>query len=80
LLLLLLLDIGLHQLDHHITVTFTVCRSLGGVHGIPKVHYKGRQGDYYIMVSNSSSTATTVRSATVQQSSPHSELKPYHRF
>jgi hypothetical protein len=25
-------------------------RSLGGVHGIPKVHYKGRQGDYYIMV------------------------------
>lgn len=27
-----------------------LCRSLGGVHGIPKVHYKGRQGDYYIMV------------------------------
>ncbi len=26
------------------------CSSLGGVHGIPKVHYKGRQGDYYIMV------------------------------
>jgi hypothetical protein len=25
-------------------------RSLGGVHGIPKVHFKGRQGDYYIMV------------------------------
>ena len=24
--------------------------SLGGVHGIPKVHYKGRQADYYIMV------------------------------
>lgn len=24
--------------------------SLGGVHGIPKVHFKGRQGDYYIMV------------------------------
>lgn len=24
--------------------------SLGGVHGIPKVHYKGRQGDYYVMV------------------------------
>lgn len=21
------------------------------MHGIPKVHYKGRQGDYYIMVS-----------------------------
>lgn len=29
-----------------------LCRSLGGVHGIPKVHYKGRQGDYYIMVSS----------------------------
>lgn len=25
--------------------------SLNGVHGIPKVHYKGRQGDFYIMVS-----------------------------
>jgi len=25
-------------------------RAAGGVHGIPKVHYKGRQGDYYIMV------------------------------
>jgi hypothetical protein len=24
--------------------------SLGGIHGVPKVHYKGRQGDYYIMV------------------------------
>eukprot|EP00891_Asterochloris_glomerata_P000435 jgi/Astpho2/435/fgenesh1_pm.00011_%23_15_t len=23
---------------------------MGGVHGIPKVHYKGRQGDYYVMV------------------------------
>ena len=27
-----------------------LCSSLGGVHGIPKVHYKGGQGDYYIMV------------------------------
>ena len=26
------------------------CSSLGGIHGVPKVHYKGRQGDYYIMV------------------------------
>jgi hypothetical protein len=24
--------------------------NLGGIHGIPKVHYKGRQGEYYIMV------------------------------
>ncbi|KAF9597255.1 hypothetical protein IFM89_016396 [Coptis chinensis] len=23
---------------------------LGGIHGVPKVHYKGRQGDYYVMV------------------------------
>ena len=26
------------------------CRALGNILGIPKVHYKGRQGDYYIMV------------------------------
>eukprot|EP00798_Chlamydomonas_sp_ICE-L_P019137 gene19137-25745_t len=29
---------------------YVALNSLGGVHGIPKVHYKGRQGDYYIMV------------------------------
>ena len=29
---------------------WSVYQSLGGVHGIPKVHFKGRQGDYYIMV------------------------------
>ncbi|KAL8107208.1 hypothetical protein AgCh_023862 [Apium graveolens] len=23
---------------------------LGGIHGVPRVHYKGKQGDYYIMV------------------------------
>ncbi|XP_042494464.1 casein kinase 1-like protein HD16 isoform X1 [Macadamia integrifolia] len=27
-----------------------VYTNLGGSHGVPKVHYKGRQGDYYIMV------------------------------
>ncbi|XP_061348559.1 casein kinase 1-like protein HD16 isoform X2 [Gastrolobium bilobum] len=27
-----------------------VYNTLGGNHGIPKVHYKGRQGEYYIMV------------------------------
>ncbi|KAF7814226.1 casein kinase 1-like protein HD16 [Senna tora] len=27
-----------------------VYNTLGGSHGVPKVHYKGRQGDYYIMV------------------------------
>ena len=26
------------------------CRALGNVPGVPKVHYKGRQGDFYIMV------------------------------
>lgn len=25
--------------------------TLGGSHGVPRVHYKGRQGEYYIMVS-----------------------------
>ncbi|KAK6925726.1 Protein kinase domain [Dillenia turbinata] len=29
---------------------WTVYNTLGGSHGIPKVHYKGRQGDYYVMV------------------------------
>ncbi|KAJ3672851.1 hypothetical protein LUZ60_006225 [Juncus effusus] len=27
-----------------------VYNTLGGTHGVPKVHYKGRQGDYYIMI------------------------------
>jgi hypothetical protein len=31
---------------------WSVYQSLGGVHGIPKVHYKGRHKDYYIMVSS----------------------------
>lgn len=29
---------------------YSDCSTLGGIHGIPRVHYKGRQGDYYIMV------------------------------
>lgn len=29
---------------------WSVYQSLGGVHGIPRVHYKGQQSDYYIMV------------------------------
>lgn len=28
------------------------CSTLGGSHGVPRVHYKGRQGDYYVMVRN----------------------------
>ncbi|XP_008797930.2 casein kinase 1-like protein HD16 isoform X3 [Phoenix dactylifera] len=27
-----------------------VYSALGGSHGVPKVHYKGRQGDYYVMI------------------------------
>ncbi|PSR96882.1 Casein kinase 1-like protein [Actinidia chinensis var. chinensis] len=27
-----------------------VYNTLGGSHGVPRLHYKGRQGDYYIMV------------------------------
>eukprot|EP00268_Persea_americana_P032743 TRINITY_DN3229_c0_g1_i1.p1 TRINITY_DN3229_c0_g1~~TRINITY_DN3229_c0_g1_i1.p1 ORF type:complete len:702 (+),score=133.78 TRINITY_DN3229_c0_g1_i1:222-2327(+) len=27
-----------------------VYNTLGGSHGVPRVHYKGRQGDYYVMV------------------------------
>nr|GEV54335.1 casein kinase 1-like protein HD16 [Tanacetum cinerariifolium] len=26
-----------------------VYNTLGGSHGVPKVHYKGKQGDYYVM-------------------------------
>jgi hypothetical protein len=36
-------------------LTFSFCKhpfgsTLSGIHGVPRVHYKGRQGDYYIMV------------------------------
>jgi hypothetical protein len=24
--------------------------TLSGIHGVPRVHYKGKQGEYYIMV------------------------------
>ncbi len=30
------------------------CSALGNIPGVPKVHYKGRQGDFYIMVSRGS--------------------------
>ena len=29
---------------------FLLNSTLGGSHGVPKVHYKGRQGDYHVMV------------------------------
>ena len=28
-----------------------VSRTLNGCYGIPSVYYKGRQGDYYVLVS-----------------------------
>lgn len=33
-------------------IWFYLCSILGGNHGVPRVHYKGRQGDYYVMVFN----------------------------
>jgi len=36
---------------HVITLCWVLVNSaLGGSHGVPKVHYKGKQGDYYVMV------------------------------
>ena len=36
----------------HVLITYLlVFSALGGSHGVPRVHYKGRQGDYYVMVS-----------------------------
>ena len=32
------------------TSVFVLVSTLGGGYGIPRVHYKGRQGEYYIMV------------------------------
>ncbi|CAM0948476.1 unnamed protein product [Alopecurus aequalis] len=29
---------------------WNVYSALGGTHGVPKVHYKGRQADYYVMI------------------------------
>lgn len=31
-------------------ILFYLSSALGGSHGVPRVHYKGRQGDYYVMV------------------------------
>ena len=41
---------------------FCNCSTLGGSHGVPRVHYKGRQGDYYVMVSKEE----RVKSLTLQ--------------
>lgn len=31
-------------------IIFCLHSTLGGSHGVPRVHYKGKQGDYYVMV------------------------------
>ncbi|KAL8101641.1 casein kinase 1-like protein HD16 [Apium graveolens] len=36
--------------NHGPPYEWQVYGTLGGSHGVPRVHYKGRQGDYYIMV------------------------------
>jgi hypothetical protein len=35
--------------------------SLGGIHGVPKVHFKGRQGDYYIMARHAAARGLAAR-------------------
>lgn len=32
------------------SITFFLYSTLGGSHGVPQVYYKGKQGDYFIMV------------------------------
>ncbi|KAL5707873.1 non-specific serine/threonine protein kinase [Ranunculus cassubicifolius] len=36
--------------NHGPTYEWQVYNILGGIHGVPRVHYKGKQGDYYVMV------------------------------
>lgn len=46
---LLLLNFSLFSVDNDPLSCLT--RTLNGCYGIPSVHYKGRQGDYYVLVS-----------------------------
>lgn len=39
---------------------FFLFSTLGGSHGVPRVHYKGRAGDYYVMVCLSDSFAMLI--------------------
>ncbi|XP_062206836.1 casein kinase 1-like protein HD16 isoform X2 [Phragmites australis] len=36
--------------NHGPPYEWAVYNTLGGIHGVPRVHYKGRQGEYYVMV------------------------------
>lgn len=38
------------EYDSDWTKLVLLSSTLGGSHGVPSVHYKGRVGDYYIMV------------------------------
>jgi hypothetical protein len=42
---------------------WSVYSSLGNVHGIPKVHFKGKHKDYYIMVRLLDSPVATAQAA-----------------
>ena len=50
---LLYLDYSLLSfvLSDQCALTFFITRTINGCYGVPAVHYKGRQGDYYILVS-----------------------------
>lgn len=39
-----------HNICEFINYSLHLYSTLGGSHGVPRVHYKGRQGDYYVMV------------------------------
>lgn len=49
-LLILPSDVGNVSLTLWSCTNFLLYSALGGSHGVPRVHYKGRQGDYYVMV------------------------------
>ncbi|OEL30985.1 Casein kinase I-like protein 2 [Dichanthelium oligosanthes] len=36
--------------NHGPPYEWAVYNAVGGIHGVPRVHYKGRQGEYYVMV------------------------------
>lgn len=36
--------------NHGPPYEWQVYNTLGGIHGVPRVHYKGRQGDFYVMI------------------------------
>jgi hypothetical protein len=41
---------GMYIGGYDFVYIFCVYSALGGSHGVPRAHYKGRQGDYYVMV------------------------------